>query len=172
MEKRRWRDMNKKRIAIISVICVVIIGGIVGVVCYRNRPEYVVKEYIKLINNGNFNKLKNYEYNYEDYEIASSIDNLINKGISEESIKQATHIDKYDIHDDKNTIQQWTGDLYIYLMDFNVGENYKNISKIRVFQFYPGFNSSDQKYGGYNNIVVGKVHGKWKVVYSPFYYLK
>lgn len=164
--------MNKKLIIFFIAIGIIVIGGIIGISTHTNKPEYVMKKYVQLINNGEFDKLKKYEYNYEEYKIASSIDTYIDEGISMESIQKSAYIEDYQLNENSMSIQQCTGDLCISLMNINVGDNYKKISKILMYNIHPGFSSLNQTNGGLSCIVLGKVHGRWKVVYSPYYYLQ
>lgn len=161
--------MSKKVIIILSIIGVLIIGGIVGILCYKNTPGYVMKQYVKTINNGQYNKLQKYEYNYKNYKIISSIDYYKDNGWSDDIIMTKTHISDYKLHTnhDKN-IENLTRGTILFSYNLDIGNNYKDISDIKVYDFTSDFNLLNRL----NVIMVGKVNGRWKVVYSPYYYLE
>lgn len=54
--------MDKKKIIIISIFGVIIIGGIIGFLYYRNTPDYVMKQYVKANNNKNQKVLEKISY--------------------------------------------------------------------------------------------------------------
>lgn len=146
--------MNKKVIIIISIISIILIGGIVGCVCYTNSPDYVINKYIKAYNKGDYDTMESMEYNYEDYEI-KRYNNGDGYYISE--------IKKIDSGDNQDFIDSLTVQLY------ERGEVKIDNSKITYITFYE---ISGEDFYALPYTAVGKVGNKNMIVYSPFYYVK
>ena len=123
-----------------------------------------MKQYVKLINNGKYDKLNKYEYNYEDFKIKSSIENHKDTYNRDNAYIKNYKVELEKTKDNKKIMQ------YTYTLYPIVGKNYNNISEIKVFAIDTEYHSLDHKFGGMQLISIGKVGLKWKVVYSQFYY--
>lgn len=140
---KRQLSKNQKLYIVLGLIC---IGLIIGIICYINSPKYVLKQYIKTYNKEKFDKLEKYEYTYGKDKILHTSEcdyvtsyELIYKGNDEESIKRYIGRNKSYLNND-NFIS------YIYVYS----TTYRDSDFI-------------------DDIVVGKVNGKWKIVKSQFY---
>ena len=155
LKVKREIKINKKKLGIvIGIIVVLTIGIIVGLRIYTNNPDYVIKKYVEAINNGKFDELEKYEYNYEDYTIKSD---------AKDYNPAKAKITSYDSPDKiPEDISYLCINQYIPPV-----QEYKNIKETKVYYI------KNELLGLYKNyIVVGKVRGKWMIVYSPYYYLE
>lgn len=146
--------MNKKKIIILSIITIIIVGCIVGMVLYFNSPDYVFNQYIKYFNNREYDKMTELEYNYENFDIQKHY------GIDYMSLLDYSFWAKSD---DDNFIYQYTTNMY---KNKTVPPSNVHISSIYVYNVTYKNNIDLTKH---SLIVLGKVHNKIKVVFSPFY---
>lgn len=134
----------------IIIPCVVVIGIIIGIIMYVNSPSYIVKQYVKAINEKDYDKKESFEYDYEIYDIYNYCD------IEDVKVKEYEFIEKGN---DPDFIYEYTTKLYQ-----NNNPSDSNISYIYVYIVrYKTFMPKS------NILVLGKVHNKIKVVSSPFY---
>lgn len=148
--------MNKKKIIILSSIIGVIVISIVGTIIYFNSPNYIFNQYIKYFNNREYDKMEKLEYNYERYDTHKVYD------IDYISILDYSFWSKGD---DDEFIYEYTTHMY---ENQDVPPSDVHISSVYIYTITYK-NGSDLT--RHSLIVLGKVHGKIKVVYSPFYSL-
>lgn len=75
--------MNKKIVVICIVAGLLVVGGIIGFLCYRNTPNYVMKQYVRAINNRNQKTLEKIIYTANQFQIIDINDAYDRKRIFE-----------------------------------------------------------------------------------------
>ena len=154
------KSFNKLFIIIPFVVIVLAVGGFIAYrIIHTNSPEYVLKKYIEAFNNRDEKEMEKYEYNYKNYTIVHSFYNIL---INEERDNVTT----YKLINDGDDSKFIYDNTVTYI--FSVKGSSSDISYIYVYEITNGNYSSTKN----NDIVVGKVNGKWKIVRSPFYRLE
>lgn len=109
--------MNKKVVIILSIIGVLIIGGIVGILCYRNSPDYVMKQYVKAYETEDDELLKNIVLVPDRHEVIPFNKKSVKRKIIDYSFIKTT--DKKRTHD---YVEAFMGKKY--LENVRVGKTY------------------------------------------------
>jgi hypothetical protein len=146
--------MNKKVVIFLSIIGVLVICGIVGILCYRNSPDYVMKQYIKAVNNKDQKILEKVLYTANQYSIENieeayggMVSEISSYSIDGTSIINSSNIDKYKkVH-------------------FKYPERVDaTITKAITYEII-------NKNGWKDWISLACINGKWKVVSCPLFYI-
>ena len=137
--------MNKKLIIIFIILGLVVIGGVIGFICYRNTPDYVMKEYVKANNKKNNKLLEQILYNSNSYKPMD-----IQHGYD---IKVTDKIISYKVK--KSSSNNLNNKIKNEILDSN-DEIIDSISY-----------TANLKSGNTCIVILGKINNEWKVVFSP-----
>ena len=157
--------MKKKIIIISTILLLVIVGIIVGISCYRNTPEYVMKQYKKAYDTKDQELLKAITCTFDQLELLN-IKELDDKGIT-------TNVISYEMKtkptDNPETIQKLQ---MLYKSQLGISnKEYKEFTVSKVARYMVKYNTTSSLENAYTGeteeiLYLGLVNNKWKIVFS------
>ena len=137
---------------ILLCISIVVIGSVIGMFCYTNTPEYIMKKYVKAVNSKDQKSLERIIYTANQLKVVD-INEAYESG-------RAYNIQEYRFQGELDDPDPTT--MIPLLLRYKYPEKMTDsIDRLQTFTIYGDDNNWDY------DIKIGRVNGRWQVVWTP-----